>query len=237
MQNHQCLSKSLRVYGSQGVYIHTLFFELARNSLLIILSPNDFVYSPVLAFLRFPVRLSLGGGGCVEVETSAREALLKTQINKPPQGCHKPIRGLTSLNKPIQGSKKNRHTSLVHKVTYLPPLLAPPTEQFPTSPSASAVLCPNFANSCENSSDVAPAGSRLYRRLSIGRLPRTAPSDLQFGLSKKTTLLLHHVICSASLTEARGLPLMGNRRKDSSDSGKREKDLRFAKTARPTKWE
>jgi hypothetical protein len=43
------------------------------------------------------------------------DALLKTQINKAPQSCHKPIRSLTNLNKAIQTSKKDRQTNLVNK--------------------------------------------------------------------------------------------------------------------------
>jgi hypothetical protein len=52
---------------------------------------------------------------------SGANALLEIESHKPIQGRHKPKQGHTRLNKAIQGSKKNRNTSLVHKVSYLPP--------------------------------------------------------------------------------------------------------------------
>ena len=48
-------------------------------------------------------------------------ALLKIKSHKPQQGRHKPKQGNTRLYKVIQATKKNRFTSLVYKVTYLPP--------------------------------------------------------------------------------------------------------------------
>src|SRR6476620_6718993 len=50
---------------------------------------------------------------------------------------------------------------------------APGRDAVVPSACVSAVLCPNFTHSCEDFSDVAPAGSRLYRRLLIGRPPPT----------------------------------------------------------------